>query len=1099
MARITRAFLMGEKMAEKTLQQVISDTIQDAETLEQAVNGPAGELIKSRLGREFYTLASIPQINTMTREEISTALDPKVDKTYFDTTLSSFQNGAIKTYPTLAAANADIANIALNTKVSVLSATEGGDYYKASSDATSLTKSPWDPLTLAKIYTKEQDQALQQQIDAIPVAEANNRSKLELNAFYGDYQNGLLIDATQESDYQVLSVENGVKSYKSIDEYLPAAFSSPRVVVGKQGDIEFSRHNIFVRTEDLTLTSWIKTGLTATKNQKSIKGDISATLLTSSATTANVKQNVLNTAFNRDVCVSAIIKPVSGVTHAYLMLASGVNVIFDLSSKTVSSLGSASSASIQDIGLGYFKIYAVFNVATAVVGVGISDNSSIVATKTGLTAIIEQMQLNMGGLAQEYLENSSTAVKCMAGFDYSKGKRTLLVETQRTYRGTYSEDFTQAVWVKTGLTAAMTAVSPLNTPCSRLTATTENATALQTISQTVLRFSVFIKRITGTGPVSVTVDGGTTWQDITGQLSTAKYNRIVVDGSGTTYGLKIGTSGDVIDVCLANPHDRVNTLSPAQIYAAAPNFTVDNIPEIAIAGEVTAYYKAYPAKFNGTQNFFQPLRLTKADGGFLTLAATASGSTIVSSQMRSGGSGTIYSKQHNRVSDLKVFEATVLASYNNKRYEVDVNTDYAYPFSRTVEPIFTGVKIGVASSGSYHIEKILIVKEAVDVYDISSWRRGQSNNTANLKNICTITKDAQFAGTDLMREPVIHVLSDDNEVADLLIVHMNRMSGGYHPEAPARLLQRKVRYKKSTNEFTYLTQTEVLYEHPLWLSNQGHEQSPAIVRIKNGANAGRLVLVFTMQLGGTDLNDRDIYCSFNDSDGDAGAWTTPVKIIDSLAAFGVGVSVGSPDGALILLPSNHSTSPNRLILPVYGSGWFATVYSDDFGVTWQASAKVTAATANEPTMCYLPNGDLLISLRTDNTYSRLNYKSSDGGLIWSSVGMMINFVGEKVNGSLVQLDPSGVNKVAKPNGSPHLVISGGTDSGGRAGLSINKIDQDLLTISERFYAINTVPYVGYSAARPIFSNEYLAVTFEGGRDKAAFNLNATCYLAIVKV
>ncbi|WP_151838733.1 DUF2817 domain-containing protein [Acinetobacter radioresistens] len=140
-------------MAEKTLQQVISDTIQDAETLEQAVNGPAGELIKSRLGREFYTLASIPQINTMTREEISTALDPKVDKTYFDTTLSSFQNGAIKTYPTLTAANADIANIALNTKVSVLSATDGGDYYKASADATSLTKSAYDPLTHSQKYT----------------------------------------------------------------------------------------------------------------------------------------------------------------------------------------------------------------------------------------------------------------------------------------------------------------------------------------------------------------------------------------------------------------------------------------------------------------------------------------------------------------------------------------------------------------------------------------------------------------------------------------------------------------------------------------------------------------------------------------------------------------------------------------------------------------------------------------------------------------------------------------------------------------------------------------------------------------------------------
>lgn len=93
-------------------------------------------------------------LNTKAPLSITTELQQqKVDKTYFDTTLSSFQNGAIKTYPTLTAANADIANIALNTKVSVLSATEGGDYYKASADATSLTKSAYDPLTQAKNYT----------------------------------------------------------------------------------------------------------------------------------------------------------------------------------------------------------------------------------------------------------------------------------------------------------------------------------------------------------------------------------------------------------------------------------------------------------------------------------------------------------------------------------------------------------------------------------------------------------------------------------------------------------------------------------------------------------------------------------------------------------------------------------------------------------------------------------------------------------------------------------------------------------------------------------------------------------------------------------
>ena len=87
--------------------------------------------------------------------KLNNAITPKADKIYVDSALSSFQNGALKTYPTLAAANADIANIPLNTKVSVLSETEGGDYYKATAGATSLTKSPYEPLAQAKSFTKD--------------------------------------------------------------------------------------------------------------------------------------------------------------------------------------------------------------------------------------------------------------------------------------------------------------------------------------------------------------------------------------------------------------------------------------------------------------------------------------------------------------------------------------------------------------------------------------------------------------------------------------------------------------------------------------------------------------------------------------------------------------------------------------------------------------------------------------------------------------------------------------------------------------------------------------------------------------------------------
>lgn len=68
-------------------------------------------------------------------------------------TMDGFAQGASKFYPTLAEANADIANIAVNQVVNIGEVANGGLWYKATAGATSLTKSPYDPLTQSKKYT----------------------------------------------------------------------------------------------------------------------------------------------------------------------------------------------------------------------------------------------------------------------------------------------------------------------------------------------------------------------------------------------------------------------------------------------------------------------------------------------------------------------------------------------------------------------------------------------------------------------------------------------------------------------------------------------------------------------------------------------------------------------------------------------------------------------------------------------------------------------------------------------------------------------------------------------------------------------------------
>ena len=85
--------------------------------------------------------------------KVSSLESKKANKADVDTTLSNLSTTANKYYSTLAAANADIANIALNQSVTIGEEANSGLWYKATAGATSLTKSPYDPLTQSQKYT----------------------------------------------------------------------------------------------------------------------------------------------------------------------------------------------------------------------------------------------------------------------------------------------------------------------------------------------------------------------------------------------------------------------------------------------------------------------------------------------------------------------------------------------------------------------------------------------------------------------------------------------------------------------------------------------------------------------------------------------------------------------------------------------------------------------------------------------------------------------------------------------------------------------------------------------------------------------------------
>lgn len=110
----------------------------DVQVIEDFIKKPKDETVITRFGDEIMTLKG---------------LEEEVKKS----------GGYFKRYTTLAAANADIANIPVNGVVKVTDAVDGGDYERATAGAMSLTKSPYDPIKQAQEYVDQRaEQTLSQ-------------------------------------------------------------------------------------------------------------------------------------------------------------------------------------------------------------------------------------------------------------------------------------------------------------------------------------------------------------------------------------------------------------------------------------------------------------------------------------------------------------------------------------------------------------------------------------------------------------------------------------------------------------------------------------------------------------------------------------------------------------------------------------------------------------------------------------------------------------------------------------------------------------------------------------------------------------------------
>lgn len=167
-----------------------------------------------------------------------------------------------------------------------------------------------------------------------------------------------------------------------------------------------------------------------------------------------------------------------------------------------------------------------------------------------------------------------------------------LIEGARTNLLIYSRDMTDAAWAKTTMTAAKDQVGEdgAANSASSLLATGANATCLQALTQASNPFSgsISIKRLIGTGAVSITLDGGATWVAVTSSLSTSAWYRAKKENqtlANPSFGIRLATSGDKVAVDYAGVEQAAFASSRIPTTSATVTRSADNL-SMGLAGNI---------------------------------------------------------------------------------------------------------------------------------------------------------------------------------------------------------------------------------------------------------------------------------------------------------------------------------------------------------------------------------------------------------------------------------------------------------------------------------------------------------------------------------
>ena len=193
-------------------------------------------------------------------------------------------------------------------------------------------------------------------------------------------------------------------------------------------------------------------------------------------------------------------------------------------------------------------------------------------------------------------------------------------------------------------------------------------------------------------------------------------------------------------------------------------------------------------------------------------------------------------------------------------------------------------------------------------------------------------------------------------------------SGGEGDHSTAKLSGRF----SDDNGKTWSTSDELV------LSNEGkmNVMSVSLLRLANGK-----IALFYLRKNATD----DCIVYMRTSSDEAKTWSDPVKCIENLGYYVLNNDrvVQLKNGRIIFPVSLHRTPTTKW----QSNGIISCYYSDDDGMTWNASATVTNpdnVLLQEPGMVELKSGKMMLFCRTNKGVQYLSF-SKDNGETWSAV------------------------------------------------------------------------------------------------------------------